>query len=154
MSRGQERKREDSLKGRKGKLREEEQGFPDLLSIFPSFLPSTSPPSLSLLSLPLPPPFPPPCTVLDNPCIFNIAASSKAVNLFISIQSANESTRSGSTLAVSLHLLSTQLMQPHITPMLITQSAAPLPPKPGLSLSVSFLSVCKNSITEGLTYTI
>lgn len=28
------------------------------------------------------------------------------------------------------------------------------PPKPGLSLSVSFLSVCKNSITEGLTYTI
>lgn len=37
------------------------------------------------------------------------------MNLFISIRSANESVQSASTLAVSPHLLSTQLIQAHIT---------------------------------------
>lgn len=55
--------------------------FPLLFSLHFPFHPPIFILSLSSFT----PPHPTPCTVLDNPCIFNIAASSKAVNLFISI---------------------------------------------------------------------
>lgn len=65
--RREEKKKRDiiSLKEGKGSLIEEREGYPDLLFIFPLFLPSTSPstlPSLSSLS-PLSPPPPSPHSV-------------------------------------------------------------------------------------------
>lgn len=54
-------------------------------SFFFPFSPAPALPFLFLYCLPFTLPLHTACTVLDNPCIFNSATSSKAVNLFISI---------------------------------------------------------------------